>query len=228
MALFRLLSDEPWQRFRSFGSFRLASKSLSIVRADPFPLLTRFSNQRSEVVSKRATPVQIIVAAIVFAKEHRITLCLQHITKPLMIGDLTVEIQSGRLPKQIATAVEGTQQTGESATHVREDSPESNPPGQERTRTSQTETKPCQMFSGVGTRRTPLSVHRRSIRRRQRDWHPIALFNSCEPMESTPWQQSRQTVRNNVNHASEIPCSGLKFRSRWLEEFDASRSDYRE
>jgi hypothetical protein len=31
------LSDEPWQRFRSFGSFRLDSKSLSIVRTEAVP-----------------------------------------------------------------------------------------------------------------------------------------------------------------------------------------------
>lgn len=37
--MFRLLSDEPWQRFGSFGSFRFPSKSLPIVRADPFSKL---------------------------------------------------------------------------------------------------------------------------------------------------------------------------------------------
>ena len=33
--MFRLLSDEPWQKLRSFGTFRLASKSLPIGRTDP-------------------------------------------------------------------------------------------------------------------------------------------------------------------------------------------------
>ncbi len=37
--MFRLLSDEPWQKLRSFGSFRFPSKSPPIVRAAPFSKL---------------------------------------------------------------------------------------------------------------------------------------------------------------------------------------------
>ena|SRR5437588_11637551 len=49
--VFRLLSDEAWQKFRSFGSFRLVSKSLSIVRADaePPPFWTDFMDEDGRI-----------------------------------------------------------------------------------------------------------------------------------------------------------------------------------
>ena len=44
--------DEPWQRFRSFGSFRSASKSPPVVRTTPVP--TPFSVPRKTGLAQRS------------------------------------------------------------------------------------------------------------------------------------------------------------------------------